>query len=305
MPMKNAARIENGWTATGYKIYRVTLGAYLLQHFLALLPWGAELFSSSGLLPAKSLSPLMHVFPNIFLLCDSPLFIKLFLIAAALASTLLIVGKFDRAMAVLLWYAWACLYGRNPLIANPSLPFIGWLLLAYALVESPESFNRSEDHNKAIGWQFPSSLYKAAWILMSLAYLYSGYTKLASASWLDGTALSRILDNPLARDTSLRIILLNLPPLLLKLATWSVLALELAFAPLAVSNRLRPLLWLSMTALHIGLLFLINFADLTAGMLILHFFTFDPAWITPFRRTGSHWPDACPKSPSVELQTTR
>ncbi len=34
-----------------------------------------------------------------------------------------------------------------------------------------------------------------------------------------------------------------------------------------------------MVGLHLGLVFLVNFADLTLGMLIVHFFTFDPGWI--------------------------
>jgi hypothetical protein len=272
--------MKNNRAETWYKIFRIALGAYLLQHFLALLPWGTELFSSAGVLPARSLSPLMHVFPNIFLLSDSPLFVKLFLIAAAIASAMLIAGKFDRVAAALLWYAWACLYGRNPMIANPSLPFIGWMLLAYAFAEAPESRDGFEGLEETAGsHERPANIYVAAWILMSVAYLYSGYTKLASPSWLDGTALARILENPLARDTPLRILLLGLPPLLLKIATSSALTLELCFAPLALSSRLRPLLWLTMTSLHIGLLFLINFADLTAGMLVLHLFTFDPAWL--------------------------
>lgn len=297
--------MKNSWTEDWYKIFRVTLGVYLLQHFLSLLPWSTELFSSAGVIPVGSLSPLMHAFPNIFLLFDSPLFVKLFLIAATLASALFLFGKWDRAMAASLWYAWACLYGRNPLIGNPSLPFIGWLLLAYAFVESPESRNHSVNRDATIEWHLPSNIHRAAWILMSLAYLYSGYTKLASASWLDGTALSRILDNPLARDTSLRILLLHLPAFFLTIATWSVLALELTFAPLALSNRLRPLLWLAMTSLHVGLLFLINFADLTAGMLILHFFTFDPAWLTRFHSAKPKRPDSCPNSWNVEPQTAR
>jgi predicted DCC family thiol-disulfide oxidoreductase YuxK len=34
-----------------------------------------------------------------------------------------------------------------------------------------------------------------------------------------------------------------------------------------------------MLLLHLGLFILISFPDLTAGMVILHLFTFDPAWI--------------------------
>jgi hypothetical protein len=126
-------QMKNGWTNGQYSVYRVTLGVYLLQRFLGLLPWGAELFSSTGVLPVGSPSPLMHLFPNIFLLCDYPRFVKLCVSAGAVFSLLFIIGKFDRAMAVLIWYLRACLYGRNPMIGNPSLPFVGWLLLALGL----------------------------------------------------------------------------------------------------------------------------------------------------------------------------
>jgi predicted DCC family thiol-disulfide oxidoreductase YuxK len=275
--------MKNGWTTGQYSVYRVIFGLYLLQHFLGLLPWGAELFSSSGVLPNGRLSPLIHLFPNIFALWDSPLFVDICLGVAAVLSILFIAGKFDRVAAVLIWYLWACFYARNPLIGNPSLPFVGWLLLAHSLGRSPSPTPSTKGKEAAGDWKLPSDIYIAAWILMSLAYTYSGYTKLVSPSWLDGSALSRVLSNPLARDTVLRTFLLGLPPWFLKVATWSGLGLELSFAPLALFRRLRPVIWLAMVGLHVGLMLLVNFSDLTAGMLILHFFTFDPAW-APYPR---------------------
>jgi predicted DCC family thiol-disulfide oxidoreductase YuxK len=62
-------------------------------------------------------------------------------------------------------------------------------------------------------------------------------------------------------------------------ATWSALGLELLFAPLALFRRIRPWIWLAMIGLHLGLLVMVDFADLTLGMLLIHFLTFDPAWI--------------------------
>jgi predicted DCC family thiol-disulfide oxidoreductase YuxK len=97
-----------------------------------------------------------------------------------------------------------------------------------------------------------------------------------------------VLANPLARATILRTFLLSLPPWLLKTATWSVLTLELGFAPLALFRRLRPLIWLAMVGLHLGLVALVNFADLTVGMLIVHLFTFDPAWVRSPWPAGEH-----------------
>jgi hypothetical protein len=63
------------------------------------------------------------------------------------------------------------------------------------------------------------------------------------------------------------VFLLALPPLFLKMATWSALALKLTFLPLALFRRLHPWIRLCMVGLHLGLAFLVNFADLTLGML--------------------------------------
>lgn len=280
-------QMKNGWTRGQFRIFRVTFGLYLLYHFLSLLPWGTELFSSQGVLPQGTMSPLFHLFPNLFLLWDSPLFVQACLLAAAVFSMFFTVGKLDRVMAILVWYLWACFYGRNPLISNPSLPFIGWMLLAYALIPSlSDRKELSSTNEDAQFWKMPTDIYTAAWILMALAYSYSGYSKLISPSWMDGAALHHVLSNPLARDTVIRTSLLALPAWCLKGATWAALFLELAFAPLALIRRLRPFLWLVMVGLHLGLLVLVNFSDLTIGMLMLHFFTFDPAWIPSPKPVG-------------------
>jgi hypothetical protein len=47
---------------------------------------------------------------------------------------------------------------------------------------------------------------------------------------------------------------------------------------LRMESWTRPLMWLAMVGMHIGILALVSFADLSAGMLMLHFFTFDSRW---------------------------
>lgn len=269
-----------GWTGGQYSLYRGLLGAYLLVHFVVLLPWAAELFSDRGVLPASA-SPLLAAFPNVLLLSDAVPVVTALVVAGALGALLLLLGFHDRVGALGAWYVLACLFGRNPLISNPSLPFIGWLLLAHVLVP-PAPYGSWAARKRADprgGWHLPGALVTAAWILMCLAYSYSGYTKLLSPSWVDGTALQRVLSNPLARPGLVRELLLASPPALLRLATWSALGLELAFAPLALLRRVRPWIWLAMVGMHAGLLVLVDFAELSVGMLVLHLFTFDPRWI--------------------------
>lgn len=57
----------------------------------------------------------------------------------------------------------------------------------------------------------PPALFAAAWIVMSISYTYSGVTKLVSPSWVDGSALARVLNNPLARPTFVRDFVLATP----------------------------------------------------------------------------------------------
>jgi predicted DCC family thiol-disulfide oxidoreductase YuxK len=125
----------------------------------------------------------------------------------------------------------------------------------------------------------PPSIFAAAWIVMSAGYTYSGYTKLISPSWVEGTAIARVLANPLARPTFVRDLVMALPDSLLHVLTWVALAVELLYAPLALVRRVRPFLWVAMLSMHLGLMVLIDFAELSLGMVILHLFTFDPAWI--------------------------
>src|SRR5438067_1150934 len=176
-----------------------------------------------------------------------------------------------------------------PFISSPGLPYAGWLLLAHAFLPpapygSWAARGRADPGN---GWRMPEGIFLVAWILMALGYTYSGVMKLVSPSWVDGTALARVLDNPLARPGPVRDLLLSLPDWLLHLATWGALLAELSFAPLALTRRLRPWLWGMLLLMHLGLIVVIDFADLSLGMVMLHLFTFDPAWVRPRPATGT------------------
>lgn len=269
-----------------YSLVRAIFGAYLALHFAALLPHGAELFSARGVLPEAGLSPFARLFPNVLVLSDAPATVTAMLVAGTLAALALALGWRDRVAALLLYYLLTCLFGRNPLIANPSLPYVGWMLIAHACLPGAPfgSWAARGRIDPDGGWHFPRGIFVAVWIVMAVGYTYSGATKLASPSWMDGSALARVLENPLARPGLARELLLGLPAPLLAAATYAALALELLFAPLALFRRVRPWLWGAMLGMHLGLIALIDFADLSFGMVCLHLFTFDPAWVAPVHR---------------------
>lgn len=182
--------MRNGWTGGQYSLFRIVFGLYLFVHFVALVPWGAELFSSVGVLPHATASPLVHLFPNVLALFDAAGFVQGLLAVGALLSLVFALGRWDRMAALVLWYCWACLLGRNPLILNPSLPSVGWLLLAHVfLPPAPYGSWAARGRFESSGpWRMPENIFLLAWVLMALGYSYSGYTKLVSLSWRDGTA---------------------------------------------------------------------------------------------------------------------
>lgn len=271
-------------TAGQYSLIRILMGSYLLIHFLHLLPYGAELFSSEGILPAH-LSPLLGIIPNPLADFDTPVLVSVLLVAGAVCGLCIAIGMYDRLCSILAAILLGWLYARNPLIANPSLPVVGWMLVAHAFLPSGAygSWASKRQPEQWLTWFYPRPVWIAAWILLAVAYSYSGYTKILSPSWVDGTAISLVLENPLARDHIVRELLLGLPPLLLKLLTWGVLIIELLFIPFCFWAFTRKWAWIAMLVIQFGFLTFLNFADLTFPMLLIHALTFDRRCVDQYR----------------------
>lgn len=280
---------EHGWTGGQYSVVRAMFGLYLCVHFVHLVPWAPELFSSAGALPEASASPFAAVFPNVLAVFDPPWFATALVVFGAAASLAFAAGVRDRIFAVLIWYVWACLFGRNPLISNPSLAFVGWMLLMHALIPAVAygAWSARGRVDPRGSWRFPRSFFGVAWIVMAAGYTYSGITKLVSPSWIDGTAVVHVLESPLARVTPLRELLLGMPDAVTQVMTWSALGLELLALPLALVARFRAWLWLALVGLHAGILATVAFSDLTLGMLMIHLITFNPDWIKRARSAAT------------------
>jgi predicted DCC family thiol-disulfide oxidoreductase YuxK len=262
-----------------FAFFRIILGTYLVFHFGTLIPYAAEIWSSSGILPEAELNLTHGFFPNILNLFDSPLFVQYFVTALTVLAVLFLFGIQRQIVSLLIWYGWVCLFDRNNLISNPGIPFVGWILLCCAVIPKGEPLSMFTKKNEE--WTFPVLIFWGAWAIMAISYSISGFDKLNSPSWRDGSAIIHLLNNPLARDWSLRTFLLTFPGGLLHFLTWTILFVEIAFLPLAIWNKTRKWIWLVMIFMHLGILLIVDFADLTLGMLMIHWFTFDPSWLKP------------------------
>jgi len=268
-----------------FSFFRIILGVYLSIHFAMLLPYAAEVWSNTGLLPSAHLNLTHGVFPNILSVYDSPFAVQAFVALLFMASILFAFGIQRPIVAAVLWYGWVCLFDRNNFISNPGIPFIGWILLSCIVIPKGEPLALFSETKE--DWKFPTILFVGAWIIMAVGYTISGFDKFSSPSWRDGTAIIHLLNNPLSRDSFLRPLFLALPPALLHLKTWGILFLEISFLPLALWSKTRKWIWLAMIAMHLGILVIVDFADLTCGMLMIHLYTFDSTWLKPKRTNQS------------------
>lgn len=268
-----------------FAFFRIVLGCYLIVHFAALLPYAAEIWSNEGVMPRTDLNLTYGYFPNLLNLFDSLFFVQLFLFFLTLLSGMFLLGIRRQVVSLLLWYGWVCLFDRNNLIGNPGLPFVGWILLSCTVIPGGEPLSLWAKAKS--DWEFPKLLFIGAWALMSAGYSISGFDKLNAPSWSDGSAILHLLNNPLARDWALRTFFLSFPETVLQCMTWGILLIELLFLPLAIWNKTRVWIWLLAIAMHIGILLLVDFADMTLGMLMIHWFTFDGAWLKPVKSPES------------------
>jgi predicted DCC family thiol-disulfide oxidoreductase YuxK len=268
-----------------FALFRIIFGVYLFQHFLWLLPVGPEVFSNTGVLADPRLNATYALWPNPLATTwgGTPAFVTGFLAVLAGLSVLFTLGVWRRAAALLLWFGWACLFNRNNLISNPGLPYVGLILLGCVLVPEAESLRWKGRERPAADWFFPQWLFRGVWFLMTAGYTFSGLLKLQSPSWVDGTAFHHLIDNPLARPGFFRDLFLGFPPGVIALFTWSVLAAEITFLPLSLFRLGRAAAWTGMLVMHLGIILMVDFADLSFGMVMLHLFTFDPDWL-PVRR---------------------
>ncbi len=275
-------------------VVRICVGVQLAVHYARVFPFAATLYSDRGMLAdpaanpvAIALSPLHHL--------DSPWMIEAVVLGLVALAVAYAAGWWTRTTGVLLALGAAALWHRNMLTLNPSLPYLGFWLLAQAFARPnpPWSIDRwlARRPGGPAPWfgfaeRLPRDVLGALWVVYTVGYSFSGYTKLISPSWADGSAVARLLRGPIALDNPLAHAAAALPDPLLALATWGTVALELLAAPLALSRRLRPALWAALFGLHAGLLLLVGLQDISWGMLVTHLALFDARWLTPVTAAG-------------------
>jgi predicted DCC family thiol-disulfide oxidoreductase YuxK len=249
--------VYNGWTGGQYSLYRTLFGLYLIGEFLALLT-------------------------------RDPLVIPIVIFGSACCAAF-VVGWYDRRAAVLIFGAGVGMLALSSETADASQVFVGWLLFAHVMLPaapygSLSAVGRADPRG---GWYMSRPVYFGTWTLMALWYSYVGFSMLIYPGWLHGDAIHDYIYCLASRLTPWSEVQLSTwEPYLLAWLTRGVFVAHLLFVPLALFRRLRPWLWAAFAVMHLLAMVLLGSIEFSMRMLLLHAFTFDPAWIRP-RGPGS------------------
>ena len=117
------------------------------------------MFSHDGIIAHAGLNPTHGIFPNPLALWDSPTAVTITLSLAVLAALLFALGIARTWMALLLWFLSTALFHRNNLTSNPSIPYLGLILLLTTLVPTgePLSVSRRKEPWGMPRWILPTA----------------------------------------------------------------------------------------------------------------------------------------------------
>jgi hypothetical protein len=265
-------------SSSQFAIFRITLGVFLAVHFLALLPYVEEIYSSRGMYPLEFQSPFFGVFG----ILQSRTQIGGFFVGLALTAVLFAAGCHRRVLAIVLWFGWASLTNRLPFLYIPSEGLVGWLLLLSAVVPSGEAW--SVRPLSISNWKISQSYIFAVWIVLGMGYFASGIDKLESPSWRMGTAIQSVLTSPIANFDWPAKAVRQLPLCVVQAMSWTVVAAEITFVFLIWHRWTRLVGWLMLSGMHMCIRVSLDLHTISDPFLIAHLLIFDTRWIAPFAR---------------------
>lgn len=235
-------------TRPHFRLLIVVLSAYLAFHFLSLLPYAQELFGAQGLLADHSKNLTGKYWPDVFAMLP-PWGAYALVLALGIYSLALPFQRLWPWVPAILGVGWLLLFGANNFIVNPGTALMAWLLFALGLIP----------RDVANAPRIPQGFYFSLWILLAMGFSFDGLSRLDQLPSLSGAN--------------------SIEPIL----QWLFLGLELLSFPLIATALGRKYFWTLMFVLQIVLLSFGRSTDLSAALVIVQLFVFDPAWLRPKR----------------------
>ena len=269
------------YTSRRFGMWRIAFGFYLFYYYLRLFPFARELYTHETGMPRLDSLSAHSFFPEFLLNYDSSGFVYGLLGVCSIASLMILLGWKRRVGAMILWPCVMWLFNRNKLTDSPEYGFINWLIFVSIFIPSGEGCALDKEDPD---WKFPPIFYWGGWIVLTVGYFAAGIKKyqLHDVTWINGTAMYYVLAKDNARWAWFGNFFDSIPLVLFYPLTWGGMYLEI-FAPLfALFRKTRIAWWIVSTLTHFLLLFFVNLAEVSLGMILFHLFLLDENWLPAF-----------------------
>jgi hypothetical protein len=232
-------------------LFRIAFALVVAADAIDRLRDGLVFYGDAGLFPRARLCELWPALrlDGAAALIGSPASVAILFGVGLGAALVLLLGLLGRAPAVALWLYLVTINARAPFVGDGGDAVMTALAFWLVFAESDAAFSLRRGPRVAAIRAWPVRLLELQLVLI---YLVAGARKL-NHDWLAGEALFRILqNNDYARPLGMALLE---HPSLCRLMTWTTLAVELGFAPLALGwpRRGRGVAALAAAGLHVGI----------------------------------------------------
>lgn len=252
-------------------IWRGLFALYFIYYALRMIPYSSEIYGSGGIVPESMLNWTYGVFPNILYLFNGSLAPLLLHGVIIVIASMFALGYAPRIAALVLWYAQTALFNRNVLTDDPSMAYVGLLLIMVALIPNqPKAFSWKEGNSVVI----PYFVFMVPLTIFCVTFTVSGFDKFMSTSWWNGSAFAQMLTLQIARDNFLVHTLLKLPMLTTTLSYMALIVQTSAFL-FFVLGKYRIALYANFLSFCL-VFFLFDLNQVVYGMLLFFLFFIIP-----------------------------
>ncbi len=247
--------------------WRFLFGVYFMYYSIRMIPYVEELYGESGIVSDISLNWTYGLFPNIFSVFPGAGTAFILYVGIIIFAGLLAFGYVPRISALGIWYAQTALYNRDILTSEPSLAFVGLLLVTLALVPNQPKLSLKKTKEKVV---VPYFVFFLPVIIFCLTFTVSALDKTISSSWISGTALIHMLDMGIMKDNFIAHFFYAHSEVT-SIASYLAMFVQLVCLPLLILGLYRVALLLNMAA-FICIFYLIDINQVIYGMLFFYSF---------------------------------
>ena len=242
-------------------LLRIVYGSLMVVYVSVWLLDGSIWFSDAGILSHASAAAISGGYHSlIFLVYSSPMFVQACLVVMLLQSVLLVLGCWSRFQMACVFVWLVSFQQRNPMILDCEDTVFRWFafLMMFLPLDHCWSLGRRISGKQSLATTEHSWALRLLQIQMAIIYLSAAWCKLQGETWRDGTALFYVsrLDDYFGRFWLPE--LLFDTPWLVRLITWSVLAVELLIPITIWWPRLRVPAMTVGLLMHLGIEYTMN-----------------------------------------------